>query len=116
MGTTATLEWNLFNFPNEFEVFNIVYTKDKTNKEIRIANTQITSHNEITPLGYNLKDNPFDQNRISGSLNLVNGNGTVIFELKNLEYDEDGVFTLKSRVKVKDEFGISVKVQGKLIE
>ena len=112
VNTTATLEWNLFNFPNEIEVLNILYTKDKTNKEIRIATTQINSHNNTKMLGYNPKDNPFDQNRISGSLNLVNGNGTVIFELKNLEYDEDGVFTLKSIFKVKDEFGISVRVQG----
>ena len=106
----------MFNFPNEFEAFNIVYTKDKTNKEIKIAIVQIESHNETTPLSYPPKDNPFDQNRISGSLNLINGNKTVIFQLKNLQYDEDGVFTLKGIIKVKDEFGISVKVQGKFVE
>ena len=106
----------MFNFPNKFEVLNILYTKDKTNKEIIIANTQITSHNETTTLNYEPINNPFDQNRIKGLLNLVNGNGTVIFELKNLQYDEDGVFTLKSCVIVKDEFGISVKFQGKLID
>ena len=105
----------MFNFPNELEVLNILYTKDKTNKEILIATTQISSHNETTPLGHNPKEIPFDQNRISGSLNLINGNGTVILELKNLQYDDDGVFTLKSIIKVKDEFGISVKVQGKLL-
>ena len=65
---------------------------------------------------YNTYNNPFDRNRISGSLNIINGNGTVIFELKNLEYDEDGVFTFKGIFVVKDEFGISVKVQGKLID
>ena len=105
----------MFNFPNEVEVLNIVYTKDKTNKQILIANPQINTHNATIALGYKPNDNPFDQNRISGSLNIINGNGTVILELKNLQYDEDGVFTLKSIVKVKDEFGISVKVQGKFL-
>ena len=116
VNTTATLEWNLFNFRNGLEFFNIVYTKDKTNIEIVIASAQIYSNNETTPLGYSPKDNPFDQNRISGSLNIINGNGTVILELKNLQYDEDGVFALKSFVKFKDEFGITVKVQGKFVE
>ena len=105
----------MFNFPNELELLNILYTKDKTNKEILIATTQISSHNVARSLGYEPGDNPFDQNRISGSLNLVNGNGTLIFKLKNLQYDEDGVFTLESFIKVKDEFGISLKVQGELI-
>ena len=114
VNTTATLEWNLVNFPNELELLNILYTKDKTNKEILIATTQINSHNDTTTLNY-FDDNPFDQNRISGSLNITNGNGTVILELKNLQYDEDGVFTLKGIFVVKDEFGISVKVQGKLL-
>ena len=110
------MKWNLTGIQNEFEVFNIVYTKDKTNKQIKISGEQIDSHNEKTTLGYEPNRNPFDQNRINGSLNIINGNGTVIFELKNLQYDEDGVFTLKSCVIVKDEFGISVKVQGKLID
>ena len=110
VGTTATLEWNLFNFPNDFEIVHIVYTK--TNKQIKIAGVDIYSKNETQLLDYSQNSNPFDRNRIKGSLNLVNGNGTLIFELKNLQYDEDGVFTLKSRIKVKDEFGISVKVQG----
>ena len=116
VNTTNTLEWNLLNIPNEVELYNIVYTKDKTNKEIKIGIAQIDSHNETTALKYESNNNPFDQNRISGSLNLVNGNGTVILELKNLQYDEDGVFTLKSFIKVKDEFGITVKVQGKFVE
>ena len=63
---------------------------------------------------YNTYNNPFDRNRISGSLNIINGNGTVIFELKNLEYDEDGVFTLEMLEIFKSEkLGINVKVQGK---
>ena len=59
---------------------------------------------------YNTYNNPFDRNRISGSLNIINGNGTVIFELKNLEYDEDGVFTLEMLEIFKSEkLGINVK-------
>ena len=99
----------MVNFPNELELFHIVYIKNKTNKEIKIAVTQIDSHNETTPLVYFHRDNPFDQNRISGSLNIINGNGTVIFELKNLEYDEDGVFTLEMLEIFKSEkLGINV--------
>ena len=99
----------MFNFPND--LLSIVYTKDKT-KEFKIVNVQIDSDNKTTRLSYVPEDNPFDQNRISASLNLINRNGTVILKLKSLEYDDDGVFTLKGFLVVKEKFGISVKVQG----
>ena len=61
---------------------------------------------------YNLNNNPFDENRISGSLNLVNGNGTATFQLKNIQYDEDGNFTLE--IYKTERRGVNVKVQGKI--
>ena len=105
----------MVNFPNELELFNMFYTKDKTNDQIQIATTQIRSHNATTTMLYDKNSNLFSEDRINASISLINGNGTATFELKNLQYDEDGVFTLKSIVKVEDEFGITVKVQGKLI-
>ena len=100
----------MVNFPNGFEVFNIIYTKDKTNKEIMIATTQIDSHNETKILNYDKNSNLFSQDRISGSINLINGNGTATFELKNLQYDEDGVFMLE--IFRSEKLGMTVEVQG----
>ena len=42
---------------------------------------------------YDANSNLFSRSKINGSINLVNGN--VTFQLKNLEYDDNGVFTLK---------------------
>ena len=96
--------------PNGRESFNIRYTY-KDNNEVTIANREITSHNFTEPLTYEPHNNPFDKNRISGSLNLVNGNGTAIFELKNIQYDESGVFNLE--IFKAERRGVNVEVQGK---
>ena len=99
--------------PNGRKFFGITYT-NKDNNEITISSLQISSHNAMKVWNYNTYNNPFDRNRISWSLNIINGNGTVIFKLKNLEYDEDGVFTLEMLEIFKSEkLGINVKVQGK---
>ena len=47
-----------------------------------------------TKLKYVSNNNPFDQNRISGKLNLHNGNGTLKVELSNVQYDDSGVFEM----------------------
>ena len=59
--------------------------------------------------------NPFEQNRISGSLNLVNWNGTATFELRNLQYNDDGVFYLEC-VRTDERLGIAVEVQSKFFD
>ena len=53
------------------------------------------------------ESNNFDRSQINGSINLINGNGTATFELKNLEYDEDGVFVLEI-----SWVGVTVEVKG----
>ena len=62
-------------------------------------------------MDYTSRNNPFSEDRINGSINLINGNGTATFELKNLEYDEDGVFKLDI-LKV-ENLGVTVEIKGK---
>ena len=103
------MEWNLNGISDKTEFYSILYNG------ITIANAKTTTHDETTPLVYFQKDNPFSQDRINGSLNLINGNGTVIFKLKDLRYDEDGVFELEIFITSNEKLGVSVKVQGKTL-
>ena len=104
------LRWNLNGVPDSREYFQIKYIKN--NHEVTISSLHIRSHNEILMWNYNSNNNPFERNRISGSLNLVNGYGTATFELKNIQYNEDGDFTLEM-FKI-EKLSVNVKVQGKI--
>ena len=48
-----------------------------------------------------------------GSLNLVNGTGTATVKLKNIQYNESGVFYLDIAIS-KEKLGVNVEVQGKI--
>ena len=68
---------------------------------------------------YGTHDDP-NQNRISGYLNLVNGNGTLTLNVKNIQYNESGdyvmfAWNLLEKALGKTIYGvaISVKVKGK---
>ena len=54
---------------------------------------QPPSNNGNITINYDANSNLFSRSKKNGSINLVNGN--VTFQLKNLEYDDNGVFTLK---------------------
>ena len=110
VNTTAKLKWNLTGIPNGQEFYNIKYVKD--NKEILLAITTLISNDATEPVKY--QTNPFDKNRISGSINLVNGSGTATFELKNIQYNEYGDFVFETVISSKEKLGIAVEVQGKI--
>ena len=63
---------------------------------------------------YGTRDDPNQKIRISGYLNLVNGNGSLTLNVKNIQYNESGTYKLNvwSRKKT-PEVGISVNVLGK---
>ena len=110
VGTNAKLQWNLTGVPNEKNIFNIIFT-NKDNKEVTVAYIQIYSHTDSIKLTYYKNNNPFDKSRVDGYLNLIDGNGTVTFELKNIQYNESGVFYLE--IFKNEKLGVTVDVQGK---
>ena len=62
-------------FQKLFEFFAIRYAHNN-NKDIKITIININTYNgSITLLRHESKNNPFQRNRISGSLNLVNRDG-----------------------------------------
>ena len=61
---------------------------------------------------YDKNDNPFDKSRVDGYLNLIDGTGTVTFELQNIQYNESGDFYLEI-FKLSEKLGVTVDVQGK---
>ena len=95
--------------PNGEESFNIRYNNSES--EFKIVTAQIDTYNYNGKLDYASNNNLFDEDRINGSMNLVNGNGAATFELKNIQYDESGLFILNI-VKV-EKLGIAVEVHGK---
>ena len=107
---TAILQWNLNGFPNIKEVFDIKYI-NKVNNEIKIATAGTETNNETVQMNHvNEAESIFTSSRVVGSVNLVNGNGTATFELKNVQYDEDGNFTLETFNG--DKLSIAIIIQG----
>ena len=111
--TTATLKWNLNGVLNEREIYSILYNKD--NKEITILSVITISSNTLNvKLDYSSNNNPFEENRLKGNVNLNNGNGTVIVEISKIQYDESGVFTLE--IFKTEKLNATIDVQGNLPE
>ena len=103
------MNWNLNGVENIDEYFNVRYFENK--KPVIIAYRFTNSQNITGELTYYRQDNPFEPNRISTSVNLVNGNGTVTFGLKNIKYDESGVYMFQ--MFKTEQLDIFVEVQGK---
>lgn len=64
-------------------------------------------------LNYFEVNNPFKQNRVSGYLNLANGNGTLTLEIKNIQYNESRIYIFE--MFETEELGVYVEVQGKKV-
>ena len=93
IGSNATLRWNLIGVPYGRSIYNIFYYKN--DKKNRILSTSSRFSTESRILDYNLNNNPFDWNRITGNLNLNNGNGTLSINISNVQSNESGVFSLE---------------------
>ena len=65
-------------------------------------------------MNYNTNNNPFEENRLKGNLNLNNGNGTLSVEISNIQYNESGVFTLE--IFKTEKLNVILDVQGNLPE
>ena len=79
-----------------------------------------SSHNVSVKMShYRTRDDPNQKIRISGYLNLVNGNGTLTLNVKNIQYNESGDYAVLvwgsfwSNEKTIPGVIISVKVKGK---
>ena len=109
VGTTATLKWNLIGVPDTVTtVYNIFYY------DIKIFESTDSSNTVNKALAYEPNNNPFEQNKINGTLNLNNGNGTLIGTISNVQYKESGVFSFgfQSFVGIKEDVNITLDVQG----
>ena len=109
VGTTATLKWNLIGVPDTVTtVYNIFYY------DIKIFESTDSSNTVNKALAYEPNNNPFEQNKINGTLNLNNGNGTLIVTISNVQYNESGVFSFgfQSFVGIKEDVNITLDVQG----
>ena len=93
IGSNATLRWNLIGVPYGTSIYNIFYYKN--DKKNRILSTSSRFSTESRILDYNLNNNTFEWNRISGNLHLNNGNGTLTINILNVQYNESGVFSLE---------------------
>ena len=58
----------------------------------------------------NYDTNPFGENRLKGNVNLNNGNGTVTFEISNIQHNESGVFILD--IFKTEKLSVTVDVKG----
>ena len=93
IGSNATLRWNLIGVPYGTSIYNIFYYKNDKKNLILSTSSRFSTENSI--LNYTLNNNPFDWNRISGNLNLNNGNGTLTINILNVQSNESGVFSLE---------------------
>ena len=115
LGNTLKLKWNL----NRIKKYDELQVGHRGNKsQLIILRQTITSYN-VKMSYYETHDDP-NQNRISGYLNLVNGNGTLTLNVKNI-HNESGDYVMFASWKrfflneknVQGGVAISVKVKGK---
>ena len=115
IGSNSTLRWNLFGFKDGTSIYEIFYYKNNKKNLILSTSSRFSTENRI--LNYTLNNNPFEWNRISGYLNLNNGNGTLTINLLNVQYNESGVFSLEfeSFASIRDsaKSNITLDVQSK---
>ena len=93
IGSNVTLRWNLVGVPYGTSIYNIFHYKNSKKNLILSTSSLFSTENRI--LNYTLNNNPFEWNRISGNLNLNNGNGTLAINISNVQYNESGVFSLE---------------------
>ena len=116
LGNNLKLKWNLNSIQKNDELI-VGYLGNKSQIILRKTNT---SYNESVKMSYHgTRDDP-KQNRINGYLNLVNGNGSLTLNLKNIQYNESGDYVMFASWKRffsngKTIYGIaiSVIVEGK---
>ena len=115
IGSNATLRWNLIGVPSRTSIYEIFYYKN--DKKNRILSTSSRFSTESRILDYNLNNNPFEWNRVSGNLNLNNGNGTLTINILNVQSNESGVFSLEftSSAGYNVKNNITLDVQSKFL-
>ena len=115
VGSNATLRWNLIGVPSRKSIYEIFYYKDDKKNRILSTSSRFSTENRI--LDYNLNNNPFEWNKISGNLNLNNGNGTLSINISNVQYNESGVFSLEfeSLAGYNIKNNITLDVQSKFL-
>ena len=109
-GSTVKLKWSL-NGIQIRDYFIVIY-----NSRMAVAYRRTFSYNASISLYYQPSDeHPIEQNRVSGYVNLVNGNGTMIFKLKNIQCKDSGVYTfyLARRHTPSRTFNVYIEVRGK---
>ena len=96
--------------PGVTTVYNIFYY------DIKIFQHNDQKNTVNKALAYAPDNNPFEQNKINGTLNLNNGNGTLIVTISNVQYKKSGVFSFdfQSFVGIKEDVNITLNVQGRL--
>ena len=117
IGSNATLRWNLIGVPYGTSIYNIFYYKN--DKKNRILSTSSRFSTESRILNYTLNNNnSFEWNRISGNLNLNNGNGTLTINILNVQSNESGVFSLEFESSLAGDnatSNITLDVQSKFL-
>ena len=97
-------------------IYNIFHYKNDKKNRILSTSSRFSTENRI--LNYTLKNNPFDWNKISGNLNLYNGNGTLTINILNVQSNESGVFSLEFESSLAGDnatSNITLDVQSKFI-
>ena len=115
IGNNVTLRWNLVGVPYGTSIYNIFYYRNDKKNQILSTSSRFSTVNSI--LNYTLNNNLFEQNRISGNLNLNNGKGTLTINISNVQYNESGVFSLELDSYAGDNTtsNITLDVQSKFI-
>ena len=111
LGNTLKLKWNL----NSIQKNDELIVGHSGNKLQLILRQKTNSYNESVKMSYYGKRDDPNQNRISGYLNLVNGNGTLTLNVKNIQYNESGDYVMFASWKRffsngKTIYGIAISV------
>ena len=104
----------MIGVPYGTSINNIFYYKNGKKNLILSTSSRFSTENRI--LDYNINNNPFEWNRISGNLHLNNGNGTLTINILNVQYNESGVFKFDSSLAGDNATSnITLDVQSKFL-